>query len=153
MYKACRFAVYVQHILQKRPRCSEETTPSSPREATARARGPTRGDDGAAPLYAALQLVDGSHGLSPGYYSFGASGGHCWLPRHRASPSRPRCCPRSLAVEPCRPPRRAGHGTTRALAAAQPRLARGGAARRHAGWTRPTGRGRQRSHQGREARV
>ena len=134
----------MQHILQKRPRCSEETTPSSPREGTARARGPTRGDDGAAPLYAALQLVDGSHGSSAGYHSFGTSEGRCCSPRARpsrrppmSSPPRPLPQPRArhhVASRARRPPHLAGCGVARAPASADchanaPCRAVGGAAR------------------------
>jgi hypothetical protein len=129
MYNACRFAVYVQHILQKRPQCSE---------AAARARCPTRGDDGAAPLYAALQLVDGSHGSSAGYRSFGASGGRCCSPRARpshrppmSSPPRPLPQHRArhrVASRAHRPPHLAGCGAAcarpPALAATPTRLAK-----------------------------
>ena len=127
---------------KKRPRCSEETTPSSLREATARARGPTRGDDGAAPLYAALQLVDGSHGSSAGYHSFGTSEGRCCSPRARpsrrppmSSPPRPLPQPRArhhVASRARRPPHLAGCGVARArppaLAAMPTRLAEPSAA-------------------------
>ena len=103
-----------------------------------RARGPTRGDDGAAPLYAALQLVDGSHGSSAGYRSFGASGGRCCSPRARpshrppmSSPPRPLPQPRArhrVASRARRPPHLAGCGAAcarpPALAATPTRLAK-----------------------------